>query len=219
MGKVHILTQAQESILDELRKSEYIKQRFYFSGGTALASYYLHHRYSEDLDFFSPHRFDNQAIIELVEEWSKRHKFSIKARFVEVVYRFELTFPFGEVLKLDLSYYPYQQIEPPKDRDGIALDSLTDIAVNKLLTVSQRTDVKDFVDLYFLLQQFSTWDLLEGVRQKFKMDQEPLLLAADFLKVEDFTLLPKMIKPLTIGKLKTFFREKAKEIGGKAVEP
>lgn len=32
---------------------------------------------------------------------------------------------------------------------------------------------------------------------------------------EDFDYLPKMIKPLSLDELKTFFRQKAKEIGRK----
>ena len=42
--------------------------------------------------------------------------------------------------------------------DNLEIDSLLDIAVNKILTLSSRAEVKDFVDLYFLLQKFSLWD-------------------------------------------------------------
>lgn len=97
--------------------------------------------------------------------------------------------------------------------DGILVDSLVDIAVNKLLTITQRNDVKDFVDLYFLLDKFTVWDLMEGVRVKFKMKLEPFIVASDFLKVEDFETMPKMIKKLTLEDLKTFFRQQAKKIG------
>ncbi len=46
-----------------------------------------------------------------------------------------------------------------------------------------------------------------------------MLLAEDFLKIEDFEALPRMTKPLDLDQLKTFFREKAKELGKRAVEP
>lgn len=39
----------------------------------------------------------------------------------------------------------------------------------------------------------------------------------EFLKIEDFTLLPKMIKPLTLDQLKSFFRVLAKKLGKKVV--
>jgi len=95
---------------------------------------------------------------------------------------------------------------------------LADIATNKLLTINQRTQVKDFVDLYFLLEKYTVWDLMEGMRIKYRMKTEPFFVASDFLKVEDFEFLPKMIKPLDLNELKSFFREKAKETAKKAVE-
>ena len=97
------------------------------------------------------------------------------------------------------------------------IDSLLDIATNKLLTISQRYDVKDFVDLYFLLQKITLCDLIEGVRIKFKMQLDPFILASDFLRIEDFDYLPKMIIPLDLKELKSFFREKAKDLGKRSV--
>jgi hypothetical protein len=93
-----------------------------------------------------------------------------------------------------------------------------DIAINKLLTVSQRNEVKDFVDLYYLLDKFSLWDLRSGVKEKFNIETDSILIASDFLKVEDFNFLPRMIKSLDIDELKLFFREKAKELGSKSTE-
>src|SRR5436190_2938449 len=102
--------------------------------------------------------------------------------------------------------------------NGIDVDSLIDIAVNKLLVTQQRTEVKDFVDLYFLLKKFTVWDLIEGVRIKFKVTIDPLIIGSDFLKVESFDYLPKMIKPLSLKELKRFFKEKAKDVGLKVVD-
>ena len=50
------------------------------------------------------------------------------------------------------------------------------------------------------------------------METEILSMAEDFLKVDEFDALPRMIKPLTLDELKIFFREKAKELGKIAVE-
>ena len=48
-----ILTIHQKEILEMISQEEYFTQRFYLSGGTALAEFYLKHRISEDLDFYS----------------------------------------------------------------------------------------------------------------------------------------------------------------------
>lgn len=218
MGKIQILTKEQRIILDVVKNNEFFRSNFYFTGGTALAVFYLKHRYSDDLDFFSQERFDQQIIFTLVQDWGRKYKFSIKSsRFAEVVYIFMLQFNNNKELKVDFGYYPYKRIENVI-RDGMKIDSLLDIATNKLLTISQRYDVKDFVDLYFLLEKFSVWDLIEAVKIKFNMELEPLLLGADFLKVEEFDYLPKMIKPLTLKELKEFFRQQALVLGRKSVE-
>ena len=218
MGKISILTKEQDIILAEIKKSPFLSTNFYFTGGTALSAFYLQHRYSEDLDFFSEKNIDTEAIFTFFQELSRQHDFTFTSEFQEVVYIFLLKFNNTETLKVDFGYYPYKQIEKPKELNGIKTDSLTDIAVNKLLTITQRNTVKDFVDLFYLLEKFTVWELIEGVRLKFKMQLEPFILASDFLKVEDFDYLPRMIKPLTLDELKFFYRQKAKEIGKKSLE-
>ncbi len=43
-------------------KDKWICEQFYLTGGTALAEFFLQHRLSEDLDFFSENDFDSSAI-------------------------------------------------------------------------------------------------------------------------------------------------------------
>ncbi len=47
-----ILTAVQKSFLSEFEKSE-LREVFRLTGGTALSAFYLEHRLSEDIDFFS----------------------------------------------------------------------------------------------------------------------------------------------------------------------
>lgn len=218
MGKIQLITEEQQIILDEIILNDFLRSKFYFTGGTALSSVYLQHRDSEDLDLFSSEKFDNQIIFALMQEWADKHNFTFEARFVEVTYIFNLTFKNGIKLKIDFSYYPYQRLKKGTNINDLDVDSELDIAVNKLLVVSQRNEIKDFVDLYFLLKKFTVWDLMEGVNKKFKTKIDPFLIGSDFLKIEDFEYLPKMIKPLKLEDLKSFFGQKAKELGIRAVE-
>lgn len=127
MGKISILTKGQKIILDELIQNNYLRENYYLTGGTALSEFYLHHRYSDDMDFFTEKEIDQQYV-------------------------------------------------------------------------------------------FTFWDLIYGVQEKFKgYFFDVMILAQDFLKVEDFDVLPRMIKPLNLEDLKKFFREKAKEVGSKTV--
>lgn len=82
----------------------------------------------------------------------------------------------------------------------------------------QRTEVKDFVDLYFLLQKFTIWDLMRGTEVKFRLKTDPFLVGIDCLKAESFEDLPKMLVPLKLLELKDFYRGLAKELGMKVVK-
>lgn len=219
MGKISILTQNQRKILDQIIKNNYIKDNFYLTGGTALSEFYLHHRYSEDLDFFTEKKYDTGIIMSFIRQLSRQFDCTYEAELIEFLYRFNLKFTDKQVLKLDFSYYPGQRMEKGKVYKGFEVDSLLDIAINKLSTIQQRYNVKDYVDLYFLLDKFTLWDLIEGVRIKFRMDIEPWILASDMIYcIEKFDSLPQMVKPFTLEKLKIFFRNQAKKLGSKAVK-
>ncbi len=212
------LTSKQQLIFDEVKKSHFLKTSFYFTGGTALSSVYLHHRLSDDLDFFSEEKFDTLPIVNLMAEWGQRHQFKINSRELEVVRIFLLEFKDKEKLKVDFGYYPYKRLEQGRIIDSVKIDSLFDIAVNKLQTIHQRNNVKDFVDLYFLLQKFTVWDLMEGVKVKFRMELDPYTISAAYLKAEKFEDLPIMLVPLNLLELKNFYKDLAKKLGSSVVK-
>ena len=62
MNQTSILFGESEKFLKLLSEEKSISAHFYLIGGTALAEFYLHHRLSEDLDFFSEQEFDPQSI-------------------------------------------------------------------------------------------------------------------------------------------------------------
>lgn len=211
-------TPKQQIVFNEAKLSKFLKNNFYFTGGTALSAVYLNHRISEDLDFFSEDKFDILTISNLVNEWAEKLNFKVTLEDKEAVKIFNLQFSDGEELKVDFGYYPYKRLKKGKFIGSFEVDSMLDIAVNKLQTIRQRSEAKDFVDLYFLLQTFTIWDLMEGTRIKFRMEIDPYLVAIDCLKVEGFENLPVMLKPLNLDKLKIFYKDLAKRMGAKAVE-
>src|SRR3989344_1844687 len=92
MEKVSILTPEQKLIFDKISKSEYFRSNFYFTGGTALSQFYLKHRFSEDLDFFSEKKFENDQIESELGLWGKKIGFTYNFQFREVVYIYILKF-------------------------------------------------------------------------------------------------------------------------------
>lgn len=207
----------QKIILAAFRENSGLSSIFYFTGGTALSEFYLKHRESLDLDFFTEKEFDPQVILEAVQSWSKKYGFTIKSSFVDPTYIYILNFKGGEQLKIDFARYPYPQLNKPENYDGILVDSFLDIAANKLLLINQRTEVKDFVDLYFILKKFNFWELRDAVKTKFNVEIEPFLVAADFMKVENFEIMPKMYKKLDPETLKKFFKNQAKKLGHQSI--
>lgn len=208
-----LLTKEQQIILKEISGNEFLANNFYFTGGTVLAEYYLHHRLSDDLDFFSPNKFDSQTLFTFLTNLSKKHNFTYQTQFIDPTYICILNFPENLTLKLDFAYYPYPRLEKGPAYGNLRIDSLTDIAVNKLLSILQRTEVKDYVDLHFLLKKLSIWDLITGVKTKFNQEVEPLILASHFTLAENFVYLPRMIIPLDLPDLKEFFLVQAEKMG------
>lgn len=61
-------------------------------------------------------------------------------------------------------------------------------------------------------------DLFSYFQIKFRMEIEPWIFAADLLYVEKINTLPRMIKPISLDELKSFFRKLAVDLGKKKVE-
>lgn len=213
-------TAIQRRFLDTLLTEPYIGATFYLTGGTALAAAYLNHRVSEDIDLFTPKKFDESRVTNAMNHLSKTLKTESNVVHVGDRLTYTLTFPTRALLKVDFVHYPYEQMEKSERAyQGLAIDSMGDIAVNKLLTISQRTASKDFVDLFFLLKHYTLWDLRHSVEHKFHMEIEPLYLSSLLLKVAELDTLPIMKKKLTLAQLKKFFLKQAKTLAAPMLKP
>lgn len=217
MGKV-TFTKLQKIIFDAFSKQQNLVNKFYFTGGTALSAVYLHHRESEDLDFFSQEDFENDLILEFVGKLSTKIKAKPRITLKERVRIFEFFKEDQLLIKVDFGFYPYQRLEQGTNLQGVSVDSLLDIGANKIMAIMQRTDVKDYVDLYFLLKQHTFWDLLNHSQHKFRLEIDLILLASNFLRVNQFDYLPKMLIPMELGDLQVFYKDLAKKIGLTVVE-
>jgi len=192
---------------------------FYLTGGTALAGYYLYHRISDDLDFFSFSDFDPISIHALAEELRKIIGVG-QVRFSKLYDRSQFFYSAidGEERKVEFTKYPFKQVEKIGVLDNARIDSEFDIAVNKLLTITDRFDPKDFVDLYFLLPKYPLNKLREGVAIKFNTKLDPLTIGSSFAKVRNIETLPRMIKSLTVEDLKQFFNFEATKLSPMVIE-
>ena len=143
-----ILKDWQESVIRLLAKEKDFKN-FYLTGGTALAAYYEYHRISDDLDFFSFEDIDStfvHAIANKIKDIlnAKEMRFS---RLYDRNQFFYLLQNEDSEAKIEFSKYPFKQLRPPNNINGIAIDNEYDLAVNKLAALLARFDPKDFVDI------------------------------------------------------------------------
>jgi len=166
-----------------------ILESFYLAGGTGLALW-LGHRWSEDLGFFTQKPFDPTKILAQLKQTPYQ---------IDDVQLADNTLNlYLDKVKLQFLYYPYPLLEPLFDWQGVKLSSLIDIACTKLVTISQRGDKKDFVDLYFILSQTSLAEVLAAMERKYqgiKFNRIHILKSLTFFQEADKQPMPRLLKP------------------------
>lgn len=215
MGQT-ILTPKQLKFLEFIQKEPQITKRFYLTGGTPLAEFYLKHRLSEDLDFFCEKEEINPRVIDayLKKVSPKLLVSKIKrSQFLGLI-SYQLVFKDKQELKVDFNYYPFPRIEKGIKYKNLEVDSVYDIAVNKLHTLFMKPRNRDYVDLYFIMAKFKypLQKLIADAKAKFDWDIDPVNLANQFLRVKDieYAEFPKMLVPLDKKTLESFFFQQAK---------
>lgn len=212
-------TNDQRTFISAFRNYPTILLHWYLTGGTALSACYFNHRLSEDIDLFTRTPFRHEQIISMMVDIAARMQAKLTYTIVDTSLRYDLLLPRNRKLKVDFVHFEFDQLKKPNGLEGLSVDSIEDIAVNKLLTISQRTASKDYVDLYFILKKYTFWDLRIGVEHKFRMEIESLYLASLLKNVDSLTDMPIMKTKLTLEELKKFFRAKAKELASPMLKP
>ncbi len=219
MGKT-ILTTKQSDFLEFIQKEPQITKRFYFTGGTVLSEFYLKHRLSEDIDLFTEEREVDQT---LVDAFLKKISPGLgvvrveKSQFLGLV-SYILVFKDGKKLKVDFNYYPFPRIEKVKKYKNLEIDSLYDIAVNKVHTMFMRTRSRDFVDIYFIMKTFNYQlaQLIKDAKVKFDWHIDRVTLGSQFVKAKEIkdADLPTMLVPFDKKDMEKFFVKLAKSLEG-----
>lgn len=138
---------------------------FALAGGTSLALH-LGHRISVDLDFFGKHDFDAEELLALYAELGSFHLLNQSKSLLIVSLN---------GVKVDVINYRYAPLRPILEWEGIRLMGLADIAAMKLAAIAGRGRMRDFIDLYFLLQHFSLLEMMGFYNEKFSDGSEFLI--------------------------------------------
>jgi predicted nucleotidyltransferase component of viral defense system len=203
MTAKEILTPLQRRVLEFLFSDPWFRRYFYLTGGTALSAFYLEHRYSDDLDLFT-HEKEVGPVQALFQELSSKERLqTIQRQKAPSFLRYEVS---GE-LQVDIVADVEFRVGSPELISSFMVDSLKNIAVNKVTAILGRFDPKDFVDLYLLLSEkgFDIFELLElGKHKDAGLD---LFAWSSLLEsAERISILPRMIRDdISIAEIKAFF--------------
>ncbi len=135
---------------------------FRLVGGTALALQ-MGHRNSIDLDFFGNKDINEELFVEKLKKFGEVNVLKASKNIL-------ITIVNG--VKTDFVRYTYPWIFEKNTLENIPLASKQDIAAMKLNAISGRGSKKDFIDLYFLLNEFSLKQMIGFYREKYTNHSE-----------------------------------------------
>lgn len=137
---------AQREIIVEFINHSILKDDFFLTGGTALSVFYLHHRRSNDLDFFTLEQIDFSEIdFNLKTIWKNSYtKIKESPNFLSVLV---------QNVKIDFVIDPLSFKEAREQyaidvNKFLLIDTLRNIFSNKFCAIVSRTEPKDFIDFY-----------------------------------------------------------------------
>lgn len=202
--------------MEQAAKNDELTRWYYLTGGTALAEFYLHHRRSEDIDFFTTSQVFQPKIDAFLHGLQKEAGIvGITWKPISGLYTYSLTYGDGEVIKVDFNEYDFPQVEHGSMFGKLKVDSEYDIAINKLYTIFSRHKARDYVDLYMLLSRgdYTLEQLFLRIPDKFGPLPTDLTIMRAYLAVEDLVDYPTMLVPFDRQKMIDFYLAQAKRIG------
>ena len=216
---MRIISKVQEAVLKNFG-SVADSSQFYLTGGTALAYFYLKHRQSNDLDFFTSEQGVILPFSHQIENHLKANGFEAERKrglhsFVELIVTLN-----KETTIIHIALDAPFRFEPTKEFPEfphLRVDSLADIASNKLLALFGRAALRDFIDVHCLVTKgsLSKEQLIDGARQK-DPGFDLYWLGVAFERINTFdqnaSEILMLIDPLPIQELQLFFNQWRRDI-------
>jgi predicted nucleotidyltransferase component of viral defense system len=189
MNQYESLYALQDEVLDIVFSQPW---GFYLTGGTALSRYHLHHRYSDDLDFFNHDVASFSDIFRLVLQairlkWESA-EVEVDARDFKRVKLAE-----GEKrLKVDFVAERSDRVGLPLELRGHRVDNVRNILSNKLCAILNLDEGRDIADLIFISRERRfTWStILDDAHKKEAFTTEDILFRLDSFPGELLKTVP-----------------------------
>lgn len=198
-----ILPKATQRALDFLSRARWLnRDNWYLAGGTALALQ-VGHRSSVDLDFFTPKK--NFYAAKLIDHL-KGNQWETDILSEGTVY--------GRLLKAKVSFLAYPFFIPGKayGRYGVLriLDP-QDIAIMKIIAISQRGRKRDFVDLYwYCMEKEPLIDIVQLLPERYpevSHNYHHILKSLAYFADAEKDPMPKIFFDASWKKVKKFFEK------------
>lgn len=159
MSVIHleVLEKNQQELFSEIEKIT--SDQFYLAGGTALALQ-IGHRTSVDFDFYSKNHFDSFELSSQIDS-----QFADKA--VKTGEEKDTLFYLINNVDVSFFWYQYPLIDRLTDMKGVKVAGLKDIAAMKMIVVSKRPVIRDYIDIYYLLKYFSLSEMIGFASTKY----------------------------------------------------
>jgi len=209
------LTPFQNDLLREFFARE---QRLFLTGGGALAGFYFGHRDTEDLDFFSPPGLDLGDAARAMGEAAAACGAVVSPMQTYADFRRLLATRGEERCLVDLVIDRAAMVDPDKARFGeVRVDTLREIASNKICTLLSRSEIKDLIDLQMLLGTgLELRDVLRDAHEKdLSADPTALGWVLDQISISEKARLPGGADPVAVD---SFRRELVKKLRDLAFE-
>lgn len=196
------LPRATKKALDFLAGQDWLKNtRWYLAGGTALA---LQEgiRKSVDLDFFTELKdFDNG---ELLNNFAGNNNWQATINKKNTIY--------GELFKAKVSFIAYPFFIPKQamiNYGSVKILHPLDIAVMKIIAISQRGRKRDFFDLYWCVKNLEPLsDILRKLKKQYPLvahDYHHILKSLIYFKDAESDPEPEIYFKATWKDVKNFF--------------
>lgn len=141
---------------------------FYLTGGTALSREFLHHRYSDDLDFFVNDVNDFRAQMTLVLNALKRAGLELSISTLDEGFARLFIIQEQKTLKLDfVNDVSWRNGHPMVTSLFVRTDTIHNILSNKVTALS-RNAAKDIIDILYicLIHDFNWSQIISDALQK-----------------------------------------------------
>ena len=182
------------SLIQELQKNEFLKN-FHLVGGTSLALM-IGHRNSIDIDLFTTEDFSTEKLEEKVLKNFEYFKTNEDENTLMCVIN---------GVKTDFLKHDYPLVNQPITEENIRFLSKEDNAAMKLNAIAKSGKrIKDFIDIYYLLESFSLKQMLEYYQIKYPKSNPLIALKAlqYFDDIDENFDYPKLRKPLSLKDIK-----------------